>query len=406
MNCRLSVLLVAMVFVSPCGDWASAQDAPSPGRTDAPTNEERIKNWLKTQDTDQDGRIGDDEATGLMQTNLARNDTTGDGYLDREELGQLAERLTRSGFGQSGRTRTRNRPGNSGRQGMSSEELLKGAPEGVTIEPDIAYRPGDSKAWRLDLIMPSERGEKPRPGLVFVHGGGWRNGDKRAGTFLQGAMEYAQKGYVCITVNYRLIDEAPFPACVEDCKCAVRWLRAHADSYNVDPRRIGGFGNSAGAHLVAMLGLAGPDTGLEGDGPYADQSSMLQAVCPSATPSDFLLFYPQGPSRRRSADGFLAGPEETFEERAKKASPVTHVSADAPPFLIIHGTKDNTVNVAHGDRLVEALEKAGAKDVTYIKIEGAGHGVFNQHADRTKPAMEAFFERTIGPGSVGDRSID
>ena len=407
MNCRLFVSLIAIVLVIRCADNLSAQDTPAPARTDAPTNEQRIKNWLKTEDANDDGRIAADEASGLMKTNFARNDTDNDGFLDREELGQLAERLAQSGFNRGQRARganaparSRNQKNNPGRQGMSTEELLKRAPQGVAVEPDIAYRPGDSKAWRLDLIMPSERGDKPRPGLVFVHGGGWRNGDKRAGTFLQGALEYAQKGYVCITVNYRLVDEAPFPACVEDCKCAVRWLRAHADKYNLDPKRIGGFGNSAGAHLVAMLGLAGPDEELEGDGPYQDQSSLLQAVCPSATPADFLLFYSQGSDRRRSSGGLFAGPEETFEERARKASPVSHVSADAPPFLIFHGTKDNTVNVAHGDRLVEALKKAGAKDVTYIKIEGAGHGVFNQHADQTKPAMEAFFDRTIGPGSV------
>lgn len=394
MNCRLCVSLIAIVLVGCCGDCPAAQDAPA--RTNAPTKEQRTKNWLKAQDANDDGRIAAAEASGLMKTNFARIDTNNDGFLDREELGQLADRLTRMGVNQ---TRARNRPDNSRRPGMSTEELLKQAPDTVTVEPDIAYRPGDSKAWRLDLIMPSERGDKPRPGLVFVHGGGWRNGDKRAGTFLQGAIEYAQKGYVCITVNYRLVDEAPFPACVEDCKCAVRWLRAHADKYNLDPKRIGGFGNSAGAHLVAMLGLAGPDEGLEGDGPYQDQSSLLQAVCPSATPSDFSLFPPRGPARRGSEGGLLAGPEETYEERSRKASPVSHVSADAPPFLIIHGTKDNTVNVAHGDRLVEALKKAGAKDVTYIRIEGAGHGVFNQHADQTKPAMEAFFDRTIGSGS-------
>lgn len=406
MNCRLCVSLVAIVLVSRCGGIVSAQERPAPAPTDAPTKEQRIKNWLDSQDTNDDGRITADEAFGLMKTHFARNDANNDGFLEQEELGRLADRLTRTGFNQAQRTRgadgparSRNQRNISRRRIMSTEELLKQAPEGVTIEPDIAYRPGDGKAWRLDLIMPSERGDKPRPGLVFVHGGGWRSGDKRTGTFLQGAIEYARKGYVCITVNYRLVDEAPFPACVEDCKCAVRWLRAHADKYNVAPKRIGGFGNSAGAHLVAMLGLAGPDEGLEGDGPYQDQSSLLQAVCPSATPSDF-LFQSRGSARRGPGGGLLAGSAETFEERARKASPVSHVSADAPPFLVIHGTKDNTVNVAHGDRLVEALKKAGAEDVTYIRIEGAGHGVFNQHADQTKPAMEAFFDRTIGPGSV------
>ena len=94
--------------------------------------------------------------------------------------------------------------------------------------------------------------------------------------------------------------------------------------------------------------------------------------------------------------GLLASPKETVAQRAKLASPVTHASVDAPPFLVIHGTADNTVDVEHGDRLVEALKKAGAKDVTYLRVEGAGHGVFNSHAKTTPPAMEAFFGRTIG----------
>ena len=270
-------------------------------------------------------------------------------------------------------------------------------PDGVKLIPDIAYREG-KEAWKLDLAMPEERGDAPRPGLVFVHGGGWRGGDKRRGYFLPGALEYAQKGYVCITVNYRLVDEAPFPACVEDVKCAVRWFRAHAGEYNVDPDRIGGYGNSAGAHLVAMLGLAGPDAKLEGDGPYPKQSSLLNAVCASATPTDFLKWGREGGERFRSR-GLLAGPQETFRERAKAASPITYVHADAPPFLLFHGTADTTVNVDQSVRFAEALREAGAKDVTYKEYDGEGHGVFGSRSRETHRLMEGFFDRTIGPGS-------
>jgi acetyl esterase/lipase len=245
--------------------------------------------------------------------------------------------------------------------------------------------------------MPEKHGDAPRPGLVFVHGGGWRGGDKRRGYFLQGALDYAQKGYVCISVNYRLTGEAPFPACVEDVKCAVRWFRAHAKEYNVDPKRIGGYGNSAGAHLVSMLGLVGPKAGLEGDGPYRDQSSMLNAVCAAATPTDFLN-WGRRPANSRGVlrGGLLAGPAETLRERAKKASPITYVNAEAPPFLIVHGTKDGTVNVSQGDSFVKALREAGAKDVTYLRYEGEGHGVFGARRDDTYPAMERFFARTLG----------
>jgi acetyl esterase/lipase len=267
-------------------------------------------------------------------------------------------------------------------------------PDGVEFTPDIAYREGNEK-WKLDLAMPRERGDAPRPALVIVHGGGWRGGDKGGGVWRTLPLQYAAKGYVCISLNYRLTDEAPFPACVEDVKCAVRWLRANAKKYHVDPNRIGAYGNSAGAHLVAMLALVGPDAKLEGDGPYQDQSSLVQAVCCSATPADFANW---GGDRDNTflKRGLLRGPDDTFAERVKRASPITYARADAPPFLVVHGTADRTVPISHGDRLVEVLKKAGAKDVTYMRYDGAGHGVFNQHSDETHPAMEKFFARTIG----------
>jgi acetyl esterase/lipase len=279
----------------------------------------------------------------------------------------------------------------------SDEQVQSRVPDGVTFIPNLAYREGHER-WKLDLAMPTEKSDTPCPAIVFVHGGGWRNGDKRKSNFLQPALDYAAKGYVCVTVNYRLSQHAPFPACVEDVKNAVRWLRAHAHEYNVDPDRIGAHGNSAGAHLVSMLGLVRKDAGLEGDGPYQDQSSLVQAVCPAATPADFLDWkngQPIGGGQPGSI-GLLSGPEDTFEKRARQASPITHVSQDAPPFLLVHGDADNTVPVSQSDRFEKALKKAGATDVTYLRFKGVGHGVFQQHRNETVPAMEAFFARTLG----------
>lgn len=273
-------------------------------------------------------------------------------------------------------------------------QKIKGPP-GVKVLEDLAYREGNA-AWRLDLAMPEKTGTTPRPGIVFVHGGGWRGGDKRQGYFLKGALDYAQRGYVCISVNYRLTGEAHFPACIEDVKCAVRWFRAQAKEYNLDPDRIGAYGDSAGAHLVAMLGVAGPDAKLEGDGPYPDQPSLVQAVCCSATPTDFSNWGAPGKPFPRESD-LLGGKPETHAERRKQASPISHVSGKSPPFLIIHGTADKTVPFSQGEAFSDALKKAGVKDVTFLKVDGASHGVFAQNATDTKPEMEKFFARVLKP---------
>jgi acetyl esterase/lipase len=366
MRFRLSPSTLVALLVVFSGVAVQAQDVARRRQTNNITKEQRIGNWLRSQDKDGDGRIAADEATGLMKSNFIRNDANKDNFLDRNELGSLADRLARGGFG-----RNRRRPNE---QTMSTEQLLKQAPEGVTIIPDIAYREGND-AWKLDLAMPTKHGNKPRPAIIFVHGGGWVSGDKRRANFLKPALEFAAKGYVCTTINYRL--GGPKQACIEDAKCSVRWLRANAKKYNVDPGRIGAYGNSAGAHLVAMLGICPASAGLEGDGPWREYSSMVQAVVASATPT-----------RPRVRGG--------SEDDAKKIAPMTYVAADAPPFLLVHEESDRTVPVSNSDDFVKALRDAGAKDVTYMRYtDGSGHGTFMANIKETGPAREKFFERTL-----------
>ncbi|MEO1619044.1 MAG: alpha/beta hydrolase fold domain-containing protein [Planctomycetota bacterium] len=334
-----------------------------------------VKGAFKTQDVNSDGVVTKDEAKGLLKSNFARVDADSDGKVTPDELQVVAKQI------RADRNRTN--------QQKKGDQRSAKVPDNVELKTDIAYRP-DHKRQTLDLMLPKEKSEQPRPALVIIHGGGWRGGDKGGGMWRSLPLQYASKGYVCISVNYRLTpDGVDIFDCIEDCRCAVRWLRANAEKYNVDPKRIGAFGNSAGAHLVSLIGLTPDDTSFDGDAPYKGHSSGFQAVCCGAPPTNFMDFGKD----RKQANPVLFG---KVKDGAKRASPVTWVNDNAPPFLIIHGTKDGTVPVKNGDDLNAALKKVGA-DVTYLRIDGAGHGAVGQHREKTYPAMEEFFARVLKP---------
>lgn len=356
-----------------------AQDSPK-GETSGAAVKQFLQQVLRTNDKNSDGKITEDEAVRQLKKNFANVDTDGDGEITNAELTVLARRL-------AGRQR------NSRANNLDRQQAV--VADNVIFEADIAYREGNRK-WKLDLARPKAASSTPRPAIVMIHGGGWRSGDKGGGQWRSLPLEYAAQGYVCISVNYRLTDEATVLDCIADCKCAVRWLRTHAKKYNVDPDRIGAYGNSAGAHLVSVLGLASAEAELEGGGPFQDQSSLVQAVCCSAPPSDFMNWGKKKNGNANTALSRLFG-DLDVDEAKKSASPVSHATENAPPFLIIHGTSDTTVPVTQGDALERALREAGAKDVTYMKIKGAGHGVFMQHAKKTRPAMKEFFDRVLRP---------
>jgi acetyl esterase/lipase len=197
-------------------------------------------------------------------------------------------------------------------------------------------------------------------------------------------------------VEYRFSQEAIWPAQIFDCKAAIRWLRANAAKYNIDPDRIGVWGASAGAHLAAMLGTSGGAEALEGSlGAFTNASSRVQCVVDCFGPSDFTSLSRNTNSIRFGAAGspesrLIGGTVSENPEAARSASPATYASSDDPPFLIAHGTKDNTVPFSQSERMNKALLDAGATtSPVFIHMIGAGHGF---HSGELNRRVAQFFD--------------
>jgi acetyl esterase/lipase len=250
-------------------------------------------------------------------------------------------------------------------------------PETIRSELELPYAATDNPRQRLDLYLPkSPEGDKPLPLVVFIHGGGWQNGDKQSGAI--GAIPLVQSGqYAAASIGYRLTGEAMWPAQIHDCKAAIRWLRAHAKKYNLDPEKIGVVGSSAGGHLAAMLGTSGAVSSLDGSmGEHLTVSSRVACVVDLFGPTDFLALSDAASSSPKSAVYLLLGGSvKDNQETARAASPVSYVSADNPPFLIVHGTDDPIVPFQQSELLLDALKKTDVQ-AALIRVEGGGHGGF------------------------------
>ena len=247
--------------------------------------------------------------------------------------------------------------------------------------PDLNY--AGTQNWRqtLDLYVPKTPPKKALPLLVFIHGGGWEQGDKNDTGALLALIK--DNAYIGASINYRLTNEGKHPTQINDCKAAIRWLRAHANDYNIDKDKIGVFGISAGGHLVSLLGTSGDVKELEGSvGGNRDQSSRVTCVVNFCGPANFLTFGGQGsvidPENAGSGVGkLLGGKVSRHQDTAKAASPITYVTKDDAPFLHLHGTKDNLVPLAQPKEFDAALKAAGVSS-TLITGEGAGHVFFSQ----------------------------
>jgi acetyl esterase/lipase len=243
----------------------------------------------------------------------------------------------------------------------------------IDLQKDIVYGQGGGEDLLLDLATP--RGlNQPAPAIIWIHGGAWRGGHK--GEFEKLIVESAEKGYVAVSINYRLVPKYVFPAQIEDCKCAVRWLRANAERLHVDPQRIGVVGASAGAHLAMLLGAMDSGDGLEGQGGSSGNSSRVQAVVSYAGPTNLASQFPIA-SKKLVADFLSSNADVAATARA--ASPITYVTADDPPMLLVQGTKDPLVPHDQAYQMVEALTKAGVDGRVELLV-GQGHGWPKEHA--------------------------
>jgi acetyl esterase/lipase len=277
----------------------------------------------------------------------------------------------------------------------------------LILETGIAYGTGGGRSLELDMLRPDVPLHPERPAVIWVHGGGWRGGERAPSPNWM----FASLGFVTASISYRFSDEAIFPAQIHDVKAAIRFLRANTERWGIDPERIGVWGGSAGGHLSALAAVSDGIPELEGEGGNANESSAVQAAIPLAPPTDFLAdwneqsAFPPHPEVEDVIPALLGGDDRedpVVAERARLASPLHLVHANVPPVLVVHGTLDDLVPVAQGRTFVDALLERGA-DASILELPHDGHdlgSVFEAPEGVITPARQQildFFVRELGP---------
>ncbi len=252
------------------------------------------------------------------------------------------------------------------------------------VVTDVPYCQQEGEVLRADVYFPVADSPAPHPAVVHLHGGGWRQGSKEVANLLPQVKALQAQGVLVLSVNYRLAPAYRFPAMIEDAKCAVRYLRANAPAYRLDPQHIGAMGGSAGGHLAALLGLTDESAGWD-VGPYLTQSSQVQAVVDFFGPTD-LTTLPNTPEFQALLQEVFGTADRT-SPILRQASPLTYVHPGAPPFLIVQGLADTVVPPDQSQRLAMALQEAGVP-VETLWVQHGGHGLWPQGGPLQPPLSE------------------
>lgn len=259
----------------------------------------------------------------------------------------------------------------------------------VVYEKDVVYGKTGDEELKLDIATPKGL-DHAVPAIVFIHGGGWRAGNRKD---LEGlTKQAAERGYVAATISYRFAPKYLFPAQVEDAKCAVRYLRSVAKDRHIDPDKIGAIGMSAGAHLAMMLGTMDTSDGLEGDGGHSDQPSKVQSVVSFVGPCNLVGEFPEMSNQILAS--FVGGPPSEKVDVCKQASPITYVTKGDAPMLLFFGTRDPLIPTDQAYQMTTALTNAGIPARVEL-IVGGGHGWAGKEMEHSMADMWAHFDQSL-----------